>query len=149
MCCLMPTPTTPLHTGLFHIHSTSYSYSQCLTLACTQYMNRWVDGWMDNPFSRCRLLPCLITWADLSTFPLIWALLGQLLKDKLQQIIYGLIQVPIDLSSLLKLWKKLEIHDLPEVWCCPNHWNPHFFLLIWALSILTVDFFYNMFLLHC
>jgi hypothetical protein len=48
-------------------------------------------------------LPFPLLWTDFSTFPLILILLGELLKDNMHQIIYGLTQVLIDLSSLLKL----------------------------------------------
>lgn len=60
------------------------------------YVNEWMEG-EANALSLAGNC-CLILQADLPTFPL-----GQLLRDNLQQIIYELTQVAIDLFSPLSL----------------------------------------------
>lgn len=92
-------------------------------------MDRWVDG---LPFPRLQTAAWSV--ADFSNLPFVLIPLGQCLKDNLQQIIYGLIQVPIDLSSRLNLWKKTL-----NSW---SSWGP---VLPWSLK---PSFFINFSLEH-
>lgn len=66
-----------------------------------------MDGWIGGEVDGRRLTlshaadGCLMLGADFSKFPFCKIPFGQLLKDNLQQVVYGLSQVPIDLSSSL------------------------------------------------